>query len=84
MYQKVRNEKKDEKKIDVSKFFSFKSIVIYVLSILVGVSKLSSGATPFGLALLGAIADSGFPLIMPLLLICVATIIGGFRMDMPF
>ena len=69
MYQELRNEMKDEKKIDVSKFFSFKSIAIYILSILVGVSKLSSGATPFGLALLGAIADVNFPLIMPLLLI---------------
>ncbi|MBQ9313476.1 MAG: SpoIIE family protein phosphatase [Clostridia bacterium] len=69
MYQEVRKEKK----VNVKKFFELKSIIVYILSILVGVAKLPSGATPFGLALLGAFADTGFPLIIPLVLIGITT-----------
>lgn len=69
MYQEVRNEKK----INVRKFFELKSIIVYILSIFIGVAKLPSGATPFGLALLGAFADTGFPLIVPLTLIGITT-----------
>ena len=71
MYQEVSNEKK----IDLKKFFELKSIIVYLLSILVGMAKLSSGATPFGVALLGAFADTGFPLIIPLVLISGKTLI---------
>ena len=78
MYQELKNkinynEIEEEKRIDIKKFFSIKSIIIYILSFLVGTCKLASGATPFGLALIGAIADSNFPLIIPLLLTSVAT-----------
>ncbi len=79
MYQGIKNkvnyEKKEleETKIDLKKFFGIKSILIYIFSILVGTCKLASGATPFGLALLGAIADTGFPLIIPLILIGAST-----------
>lgn len=62
-----------EKKLNISKFFELKSIIIYILAILIGTCKLSSGATPFGLALLGAIADTGFPLIIPLILIGISS-----------
>ena len=70
MYQEVSNEKK----INIRKFFELKSIIAYLLSVLVGMVKLSSGATPFGVALLGAFADTGFPLIMPLILIGITTL----------
>jgi len=69
VYQEVRNEKK----LNISRFFEWKSIIVYILSILIGMAKLPSGATPFGLALLGAFADTGFPLIVPLLLIGITT-----------
>lgn len=69
MYQEVRNEKK----LNISKFFELKSIIAYLLSIFIGMTKLPSGATPFGLALLGAFADTGFPLIIPLGLIGLTT-----------
>ena len=72
MYQEVRNEKK----INLKKFFEYKSIMVYILSIFIGMIKLSSGATPFGLALLGAISDTGFPLIIPMALIAITT---GFK-----
>lgn len=73
MYQEVRNKLDEEKKINFKKFFDKKSIVIYLLSIFIGTCKLASGATPFGLALLGAIADSKFPLIIPWILIGAST-----------
>lgn len=69
MYQEVRNEKK----VNVRKFFEIKSIIVYLLSILIGFIKMPSGATPFGIALLGAFADTGFPLIIPLALIGIST-----------
>lgn len=69
MYQEVRNEKK----VNVRKFFEIKSIIVYILSILIGIIKMPSGATPFGIALLGAFADTGFPLIIPLALIGIST-----------
>ena len=69
MYQEVRKEKK----LNISKFFELKSMIVYFLSILVGMAKLPSGATPFGLALLGAFADTGFPLIIPLILVGITT-----------
>lgn len=80
MYQGIRNKIKyneneieDEKRIDVKKFFDLKSIMIYILSILIGTCKLASGATPFGIALIGAISDVNFPLIVPLVLITAST-----------
>lgn len=80
MYQEIRNKRNlyesevdNEKKLDVKKFFGFKSIIIYILSILIGTCKLSSGATPFGLALIGAIVDVNYPLIVPLALIGLST-----------
>lgn len=80
MYQEIRNKRnlyesevENEKRLDVKKFFSLKSIIIYILSILIGTCKLSSGATPFGLALIGAIVDVNYPLIVPLGLIAIST-----------
>ena len=64
-----------EKRIDIKKFFELKSILIYILSILIGMCKLPSGATPFGLALLGAIADTSYPLIVPIILISGTTLV---------
>lgn len=69
MYQEINNDKK----INIKSFFDLKSIMVYILAILVGMAKLPSGATPFGLALLGAFADTGFPLIIPLVLIGLST-----------
>lgn len=80
MYQGIRNKnvynnkiKEEVKKIDVKKFFELKSIAIYIICILIATCKLASGATPFALALLGAIADVNFPLIVPLILIGLTT-----------
>lgn len=80
MYQVISNKKncnnnkiEEEKKINLKRFFELKSIIIYALSVLVGTCKLSSGATPFGLALLAAITDARFPLIVPLVLISAIT-----------
>lgn len=73
MYQEVRNKTKEEGTINFKKFFDKKSIIIYLISIFIGSAKLASGATPFGLALLGAIADTKFPLIIPWLLIGIST-----------
>ena len=70
-YNKKINE--DLKNFNFKKLFNWKSVVVYLLSILMGFSKLSSGATPFSLAFLGAIADNGFPLIAPLLIITLVT-----------
>ena len=64
-----------ENRIDIKKFFELKSILIYILSILIGMCKLPSGATPFGLALLGAIADTRYPLIVPIILISGTTLV---------
>ena len=67
------SEVENEKRLDVKKFFELKSIMIYILSILIGTCKLASGATPFGIAFIGAIADVNFPLIAPLVLIAAST-----------
>lgn len=79
MYQRFKEknsfEKEEtEKRVDVKKFFELRSVLIYVLSILIGMCKLPSGATPFGLALLGAIADTSYPLIIPIILISGTTL----------
>ena len=70
---KVYQEIKSNKKLNISKFFEIKSIIIYVLSIIMGALKLPSGATPFGVAMIGAMADTGFPLVTPMVIIGITT-----------
>lgn len=61
-----------------SEKFSFKNlignkrnIILYIISILVSKVGLVAGVNPFGIAILGAMANSGVPLLLPLLIIAI-------------
>lgn len=61
-------------KINVRKILgSVKDILIYFLCAFMASSKLISGATPFGIAMLAAINTINVPLIIPFLIIAIIT-----------
>lgn len=52
---------------------SLKNIIVFIICALVSSCKLTSGAIPFGIAILGAVNTMGIPLIIPFLLVSVVT-----------
>ncbi|MBQ8299198.1 MAG: SpoIIE family protein phosphatase [Clostridia bacterium] len=54
-------------------FSSIKNVIVLIIGLLVSSCKMASGATPFGLAILGATSLINIPLIIPFLAISVIT-----------
>lgn len=61
-------------KLFIKEFFSnVKNFFVIVMGVLVSSCKMASGATPFGLAFLGAVGALKFPLIIPFIAVSVVT-----------
>lgn len=69
-------EKETTKKINFRNLIGdTKNIILYVISILVSRVGLVAGVTPFGLAMLGAMSGMNVPLILPLAIIAITTVV---------
>ena len=52
---------------------NFKNVMVFLVSVLVSLVKLESGATPFAFAIFGAMGACEVPLLIPWVLICITT-----------
>ena len=52
---------------------NLRNIFIFIVSALISSCKMTSGATPFGIAMIGAINNIGVPLIIPIILISIVS-----------
>lgn len=50
---------------------NLRNIFVFIVSVLVSSCKMTSGATPFGISMIGAINNIGIPLIIPVILISI-------------
>ena len=50
-----------------------KDVIVFLFCILVSACKMTSGALPFGIAIVGALGSVGVPIIIPYLIVAVTT-----------
>lgn len=75
MFQNLKNKIESDgsvavkNKFDIKKAISsFKDIIIFLICVLVSMCKMTSGALPFGIAMIAAVSGIGVPIIIPYIL----------------
>ncbi len=78
-YESTQENIGKKPKFDIKEKFTFsalvgnlKNILVFVISVLVSTCKMTSGITPFSLAMLGAIKAINVPLAIPIVLMSIA------------
>ena len=92
MLKNVINKLFEDKETTSSNKYNFKSLIgnkrnilVYIIAILVSRVGLIAGVNPFGIAILGAMAGGGIPLLLPLIIIAITTTISfGFTALLKF
>lgn len=72
-----------KKKLSIKDLISsMKDIIIFIIGLLLSTCKMTSGATPFGVAVIGALSSMGVPIIIPFVLGAAATVLcfGGIAL----